>query len=610
MIDREDIESANARDLNEILRKEAGIDIKEYGVGLSSVAIRGIQASGILVLIDGRPVNSITTGMANISAFNVNTIDRIEIVKGSASNLYGANALGGVINIITKRGYARPEIALQAQVSSFSDDVAIDDQDFFVRVGYPLGRFTIGSSGAYRASDGFRENTDYESMCYNADVTYELAKGSISVNGGYAEKDYGIPGPLRGDGMAYSPYDREFDANLLGGLDVKWELDRYLQFANRLYVDRKQTDFLNHYTGYDGDTVIQDFHYLINTAGISSMLDYRLEKSEWVIGVDGRYDSLDAEENTVYSDASWRVSSFSAGAWFAMNKQITERALILAGLRFDYYPDFGSSFSPQIGLTNRITDWLTVKLSAGRAFRPPTFNDLYYPISGNPDLKPEYGGVYEFRIETVPSMNSFIALSAFQRRISDRIAWMPADNMLWRPQNLNRFQANGVEIETSLRSRHFRLELGGAYFDCEQQNDEIVYDFYDWQADTHRVEIVNVPRRAAHIPLYNLSFKVRIKLPYAVQLAASLVRAGESKNYYPDYGSYPDIVMRIKTLDAYQCVDLSVERDFMGVFTFVIGAKNLLNAGYATQFGYSIDDLDYPMPGRSIFARVKARISP
>ncbi len=607
VIDREDIESANVNDLNEILKKEAGIDIKDYGGGLSSATIRGIQANGILVLINGRPYNSITTGTANLSAINVNSIERIEIVKGAASNLYGANALGGVINIITRHDHMHPEFALQAQISSVNDDETIEDQDFSARLGYPFGSFKIEADGGYRASDGFRVNTDYRDYSSGTGFIYELPNVSIAAWANYHKKNYGVPGPMRADSTTHSPQDRESDTNILGDIDCDWTVNQYLHWANRIFFDRKQTDFASILaTPYEPDS--QNYYYLTSTLGISSMLDYRFGESEWVIGIDGRYDSLDADESGVFSDTTWHVSSYNVGAWFEINKRIAESSRILTGIRFDYHPDFAVFISPQIGLTVRIIDQLSAKLSTGRAFRAPTFNDLYYPLSGNPELKPEHGWSYEFRIEAAPAVNYFLAFSAFNRRIIDRIAWMPSDDIFWKPRNLNRMNINGIEVETTMRSRNYTLELGAAFFDAEQQNDEIIYDFYDWQADTSRIEIENISRKAAFVPQFNLTLKLHLKLPYAFQLGTSIVWVGERVNYYPDYADYPNVNMQPKKLNPYQVIDLSIERVFLGKATFVLGAKNILNEAYATQFGYSVDDLDYPMPRRSIFARVKIRI--
>lgn len=608
VIDREDIEKANASDLNEILQKEAGVDVKDYGGALSSVTVRGIQANGILVLVDGRPFNSVTTGMANISAININAVERIEIVKGPASNLYGANALGGVVNVITRRDINHPEVLLQAQVSSVNDDASIEDQDLFARVGYPLGPIRIDAGGSYRSSDGFRVNTDFKDYSFSTGLHYELADVSISAKMNYGNKEYGTPGPMLADSTSYSPLDRETDINVLSDLNCEWGISHCLNWSNKVFFDRKQTDFNSYHVDYNGDTTVQDYYYLTNTAGMYSMLDYRFGNSNWVVGIDSRYDSLEADENAMFSDTSWQVSSYNIGAWFEINKRFSDQMLILTGLRLDHYPDFGIFFSPQVGMTGNISEWLIIKLSCGRAFRSPTFNDLYYPVSGNRDLKPEHGWLYEIRLESAPTVNSLVALSGFQRNIIDRIAWMPSDNMFWEPQNLNSLKVNGLEIETALRYQHYRIELGAVYLKGEQQNDEVVYDFYDWGADTSHTDIINVSRKAAFIPEYSLTLKTWIKLPFALALNASFIYVGDRVNYYPDYSDYPNVNMLTKNLSSYQIVDLSIERSFVNKLTFVLGAKNILNTAYATQFGYSVDDFDYPMPGRSVFARIKVNI--
>ena len=135
-----------------------------------------------------------------------------------------------------------------------------------------------------------------------------------------------------------------------------------------------------------------------------------------------------------------------------------------------------------------------------------------------------------------------------------------------------------------------------------------MYDFYDSVADTGRTIIEEVERVAAFTPRYRLSAGVVVTIPHDFVLALTGVLVAEQVNYYPSYENYPHVSMDEKVLDGYYVMNLNVTKSLFNTLTCGVGVRNIFDVGYATQFGFTIDDLDYPMPGRLVYAHVMCRM--
>jgi outer membrane cobalamin receptor len=196
VIDKEELDKLNAISVGEVLQAYAGADIKDYGNpgSVSSISIRGIPANGTLVLVNGHPLNLITVGMADLSAININTVERIEIVKGPVSSLYGANGIGGAVNIITTKDYKKPEFKASFFPSTTDLDVPFQSKELFVKVGLPIGKTIFDAAGTYSTSDGFRDNSDHTGYYFTGALSYKPDKAQIISTFTYNSKDYGIPG--------------------------------------------------------------------------------------------------------------------------------------------------------------------------------------------------------------------------------------------------------------------------------------------------------------------------------------------------------------------------------------------------------------------------------
>jgi outer membrane cobalamin receptor len=607
VIDKEELDKLNAISVGEVLQAYAGADIKDYGNpgSVSSISIRGIPANGTLVLVNGHPLNLITVGMADLSAININTVERIEIVKGPVSSLYGANGIGGAVNIITTKDYKKPEFKASFFPSTTDLDVPFQSKELFVKVGLPIGKTIFDAAGTYSTSDGFRDNSDHTGYYFTGALSYKPDKAQIISTFTYNSKDYGIPGPMLADSSSASLLDREKDNSLLGNICVKWDISDGFGLTNTFFADRRLIQFHTAYIGTGQDTVDTDYDYLTYTFGSNTMVQISMNSTEAVLGIDTHYDTLETTEiSERYRDTVWNASSYNIGAWLELKHNIGH-FIFTPSIRFDWNSRYDYFLSPAVGLVTPILDNLWAKISIGKAFRAPTFNDLFWPGSGNLDLKPEHGWAYELRFESSPSPVLFAALSLFGRSVKDRISWLPVDNGQWQPQNVNYISVKGLELKVNNQINEIvGIHLEGSYLYSRQENDEITYDFYDWIADTGLTIIEEVERETAFTPKYSASAKLDFNLPYRFGFNIQGLIVAEQFNYYANYDQYPDVSMDTKTLDSYLILNTSISKTMFKFLKLSVGAKNLFDQDYATQFGYTMNDLDYPMPGRTFSGRL------
>ncbi len=617
VIEKDEIEKLAPENLGEILHAYAGVDIKDYGSpgSVSSIFIRGIPSNGTLILLNSHPLNSIATGMADLNSVDINGVERIEIVKGPVSSLYGANGLGGVVNIITTKNYTAPEIVLKITPSTTDLENLLQSKQIFGSAGIPFGTGHVGIEAAYLKDNGQRSNSDLSK--YHVQGTHGQKFGQLHINTvfTYDDKEYGVPGPQPiidsvhpvpqlGDSSVTSLLNRERDKVLIGNVKVDWNVTAGLHWLTTLSGDRKTLDFHQVYTGWFGDTVTEDYDYLTHTLGLQSLAAVVIDNGELLFGIDARYDTLETrKESRQTGDTLWHASSYVFGGWLELKKRFGAITAI-PRIRFDRNSDYGNFVSPGLGIITYVAQNCWMKISLGKAFRAPAFNDLYWPDGGNPQLKPEHGWEYELRVESAPAHNLFSALSIYLRSIKDRIVWLPTED-LWQPQNADYLLLRGIDYEVhSQINRALSFSLEAAYLHARQKNNEIVYDFYDMYADTSHTIIEEIEREAAFIPKYRVSASLNVNAPQTVALTIRGLLVGEQTNYYANYDNYPEVLMDVKKLDRYFIVDAHVYKTVFDYLTVSVGAKNLLDAQYATQFGNSIDDLDYPMRGRTLFAQV------
>lgn len=449
VITAEEIKRSSATSVAEAVQTAAGVSVVRQGPrgSLDSLSIRGASYSQVLVLLDGVRLNSPRDSGADLSSIPValEDIERIEIVRGAASALYGADAVGGVVNIITKK----PETSITrtgGAVGSHGYDLIRVEMSGRRGAGY------YSVHGNRETSDGYRMNSGLEQWTSGGKVGYSITEATtFEVSANYLSKDLGAPGSL----LYYeSPnaWQQERTATLSsslasklgGGVDIK--------------VSAARTENLLRFQDPDSHVVttptftylvppISSQHKSVSTGGELQLNWLAADWSMFTAGYETRKEQLDSTDSGVHQTTN--------EAWYLQDEINAGRSLILViGQRHDKHSVYEAQDSTRASARYLLGEGTMVRLSYGESFRAPTFNDLYWsdPTAiGNPNLKPERGVEYETGIEQALGAGSWLKVSGFRRKVKELINW---DWMVFpmQPENIGRADIKGAEGEVMLRA--------------------------------------------------------------------------------------------------------------------------------------------------------------
>ncbi|MGQ9818053.1 MAG: TonB-dependent receptor [bacterium] len=613
VIDEETIEAQAASNIGEILHNLAGIDVGDYGSpgSVMSISIRGTPSTGVLILLDGIPLNSMQTGMADISFIDVKNIEQIEIIKGPVSSLYGANGIGGLVSIITKKNKGQAEASANIRYEKGNVLKMFDNTEYSLRYTIPVQKFYYQLVGKRNSFTGARTNSYNQGFSVENQFGFDASQFSMKLTTDWYARDYGLPGPqplvdsihtvpYLGDSTATSKFDKQIDRIWLNNLSIIYKPVRNLSLSNNLFGNLQHNHYSTKFLFWD--IASEDYYYSLMSTGVNTSVLYEFGSDRLVFGFDFRYDTLKATKKSLQTgDTIWNAKANNYGYWTTLVKRFSNFLTFNPGIRYDYNSSYGRFLSPSFGVVSEINQRLWLKLSVARAFRAPGFNDLFWPIYGNEDLKPEYGNAYELRIESSPIYKIFTATSFFWRNINDRITWLPTREGLWKPQNVNYVKIAGLETEIHTKLKDcITITLDGTYLLARQRNRELVYyDFINSDMAFQEVE-----RTAAFIPPFILSTRLEYEINPNLAINLKIDYTGARLNYYEDWSELPSISMDTKKLKPYLLVNLNLHKRFFEHLGLRFGIKNLFDAAYAVLFGNSIDDRDYPMPRRTVFGEI------
>ncbi len=445
VISRKDIEQSRSNDLSEVLLEYLPEHFQKYSGALSSVSIRGFRSDTtgmdvkghVLILIDGH-----RAGTGNIAVIPLENVERIEIVRGPGSVVYGSAAMGGVVNIITRKGGGKPSVNGGMEYGSW--DYVKGRGGFsggFLdnRLGVSLTGRTI-SQGSYEAGGGTKvPNTAYNDGAFSGSVyAAPNPDHSLFAVGHYFRAwDVGTPNPT------YMPLDLVDTKDVLRGYGsigydgalpdrgMNWHVSYYNVF------DQNRWNYPEATYGYTSATTEQ------HTQGIRSQFSLpTFSLGRLLVGFD--WDGIDVSSYTNPAGSPWSPNShYNNYAVFAEEKIDWNKLTLLFGLRYDLFQeeilpteglnilqdtrDFGHA-SWRSGLTYRFTDWLRGRAAVGTAFTIPSADELagrhesgqWMKIVGNPDLNPETGITYEAGLDV--DMSGFRAgIGFFYTDYDDKI---------------------------------------------------------------------------------------------------------------------------------------------------------------------------------------------
>ena len=618
VIKSEDIEKSGATSLVDVLEKVGGIHFTTFSGNPSQAEIdmRGFGQNGhgrVLILLDGRRLNRPDMASINWLQIPINIVEKIEVVSGANSVLYGDNAVAGVINIITKRGEGKPEVS----VSGIIGEDALHD----VRIGLAgsKDRLSYACSGEIQETNGWRERTAFSSKGAGVHIGYDLSDFvAISFGGSLNEVDYEMPGNLTKSEMEENreQFEPARPARWTQAHDNDESLDKYYNL--NLGLEAISSDFGNFEVNFlyglkditsSMDSFLSYRDIEIKTFGITPRYIYTHNilghKNKLIVGLDYYKQGLDLDiftnrdRNTKSSVTE--IEKDSVGYYINDEFNLRDDLIVSAGARIEKAKIKGKETNPAtniksfdeekthrgeavtVGLTYLIEKNSKIFAKFTRLYRYP-FIDEQASYQGwgnafNEELEAEEGKSYEIGTEFYPKENLRLAITLFRIDMEKEIAW---NNATSRNENLD-------------ETRHQGLEFNGTYKVGKKAN---IYGNYTYQDATFTKGIFN-DNDIPLVPNHKALLGLELFFPHGFSLVSEFRFTGEC--YLGD-----DKNNNGEKLEDYSLVDIFLRyrpTHYKYKPLFFVGVENLFDKEYST-LGYEdwLEDKTfntyYPSPGR------------
>ncbi|UCB57242.1 MAG: TonB-dependent receptor [Candidatus Omnitrophota bacterium] len=570
VITAQDLEKSGKKSVGEVLRNVPGVSVMQSGAfgGTSSIYVRGSKPGHTLVMIDGVEVNDPISarGYFDFAHLTTNNIERIEIVRGAQSTLYGSKAIGGVVNIITKKGKGRPgwQFAFEGgSYNTFQETLSLSGSQN--KLDYSLSVLRLDSEGISKTCDT-SEDDEYENITFSNRLGYEVSESSkldFVFRLTDAKYDY--------DGGAYQD-DSDKVAwwrNIIGKaafsqvLTSIWDHELSFSYAQTRRKYRDDPDFddapgtgrtHNWYKSRIGKTEWQHNISALDWYTLTCGLEYEEERGF----ADGRVSSNRLDRRAVDSKGCYLQNQFK---W-------RESLFIIPGLRIDDHELFGTETTYKVS-TSYIIPRIKTRLKGNWAtgFKAPSLYQLFHPRYGNEALRPDESRSYDFGFEQgLLDDKLTFGLTYFHNDFKNMVEW---DTNALIYNNIDNAQTKGFELEGSFRPIE-DLTLGANYTYTKTKD-----------KDTGR-KLTERPENQVGLDL-NWAFLEKGN----VNLMAAYV------------GHRWDNSANTRKVKPYTKVDLSASYDLTETFQIFGRIDNLFDRNYQQIRGYAT-------PGRSFYAGSKA----
>jgi vitamin B12 transporter len=397
VVNGEDFQTYHYATVDEALRSVPGVEIRRSGAygKTSSVTIRGANSNQVQVLVDGVRVKSPTLGQVDLSDLSPDLIERIEVVRGAQSTLYGADAIGGVVNIITRRGSGRPlQASVQQEVGNY-DTLASRTT---VHGAWKVLHYALSAS--HFESNGRFQNDETDANAISARLGARLPWDSaLDFIFRYNKNDVGVP--VKGVFPGPQPIDPIINRNArqqseTAVLSLEGKTRPVPWWESRARLSRYENS-----AGFQ-DPVDPGVAFDLPTF---SQVNVERREAEWVNSFFiGKWSTssvgLEHRRESGENKGTFRAASETGSVFFEQQLRFFERLFVTGGFRIEDNSVFGTTTTERGSLAFLIKETGTrLRGSAGTGFRAPTFNDLFFPGFGNPDLQPEESLSYDFGVD-------------------------------------------------------------------------------------------------------------------------------------------------------------------------------------------------------------------
>lgn len=437
IITREDIENSQANNLYELVAGLPGIDVATSGGygKTDSLYIRGTKTGHLLVLVNGVRVGSATLGRTALEQFSLSQIERIEIVRGPRSHLYGSEAIGGVLQIFTRQGERKNEINAEIGFGSYQTrEISTGFNGYAGTTGVNLQMNWFETGGINALDDNNPDHDGYDSTSVSGSISHNFSNGlQIALNGMQIEATNEYDNVWFPDGRFHADLRQQLINGKLDYLPNDYWSISLVVAESRDEIENFQDDFSSsEFKTKRGQITLQNDLYFADTDIVTVGFDYYKDE------VAGSNQYQEEERNT-------------RALFMQYQTEVDVHNLIL-GARHDETQGDGGHTTGNLAWSMNWTPAFRSLFSYGTGFKQPTFNDLYYidPFGfgsdGNPDLKPEKSESYEIGLTGIQGWGKW-NLHAYQTNIDDLIEWVEVSPWVWRPRNVNQAEIRGVELK-------------------------------------------------------------------------------------------------------------------------------------------------------------------
>ena len=484
VITEEEIRAQNHTRIEEVLRQVPGVEVRRSGTfgKETSISIRGVGRDRVQVLVDGMRVKQSTQGFADFSDLSLDSIERIEVIRGPQSTLYGADAIGGVVHVITKKGVGPPAGALSFEGGShqtFREQAAASGA---------LGRFNFSLSGSRFDSRGQERtfnNDDADQTALAGRFGFDFPwNATATATGRYAKSTTDVPN------QGFFPFNRDPDSQQQNELAL-FTL-RYDQKLFPWWDVAARMGQLWHDSGF------QDVAHAPGDFGSISQVNNRRREFEvlstWHMGtVNGLTLGLEHKNERARNRGTFREEVNTRSLFLQDELRLFDRLILGGGVRFEDSDAFGGEWTPRLSLAYLLKETGTkLRGGYGKGFRAPTLNDLFFPDTtgfcppfGNVNLQPERSKSWEAGADQRLWQNRVrLGFTYFRNTFKDLITFaeIPGTFCL-QATNLGRARTEGLEFGTEFEPLDWLLFSVNYTFTDTESDDGVV-----------RRELPSVPR--------------------------------------------------------------------------------------------------------------------
>ena len=463
VITAEQIEDNHYSDVAEALTHVNGVVVTNGNAnGDQEVIINGDQR--VVVLIDGQRINndqgSMTRASVSLSMIpSVKNIERIEVVKGAGSALYGSDGVGGVVNIITRKG-SRHETTLDLNTGSFrthnyelTNQGSEDGWSWFATAGLQKRSYFKYKSND---DDGARmDNSDYSNNSFSLRLDKQLSDNdSLRFNFNHRFTNIGVYGNAAGNRQKHN-YN-------YGSITYNFKENQPVQGYVRYFANYKSSAYLGKY-----DT---------NMHGLEYQNGWQLGKQHKLVAGAEWHKSTSTNTQSGYSDKSITTKA----VYLQDTMQLSNKWIFVPGIRMDHHDAFGTHWSPKAALNYQPDKATKLYASWGRVFKAPTADDMYYTdawMQGNPNLNPESGHVETIGVTHEFSPKAILDVNYFWSSINDAIKWVyNTATWLTEAKNVSKEKKHGINISLNgALSDRWSYDVGYSYIGSKVDGEKVLY---------------------------------------------------------------------------------------------------------------------------------------